>query len=156
MVRKVHVQRHSVFLFCSIIIPRLLSSKSELQFPCFVHTLALNFKDWTFGVILTRHFRPKSRCLNGRVYCKPIDVTSKMLFIEGRTTLCNQLFLSYWSYWLLDKKETNITKLWKYFPQKNFQKVSKVQFWKQWLYIFDKIIWQKLQVGTCQSKYCRK
>ena len=75
---------HSVFLFCSIIITQLLSisSKSELQFASFIHTLALNFKDWTFGVIVTRHFRPKSGLLNEIVYCKPIDRTLKMLFIE--------------------------------------------------------------------------
>ena len=32
-----------------------ISSKSELQLACFIHTLALNFKDWTFGVIVTRN-----------------------------------------------------------------------------------------------------
>ena len=70
---------HSVFLFCSIIITQLLSisSKSELQFASFIHTLALNFKDWTFGVIVTRHFRPKSGLLN-----EIIDRTLKMLLIE--------------------------------------------------------------------------
>ena len=36
-------------------------------------TLALNFKDWPFGIIVTRHFRPKSGHLNDRVYCKPIE-----------------------------------------------------------------------------------
>ena len=46
-------------------------------------TLALNFKDWPFGVIVTRHFRPKSGHLNDRLYCKSIDRTLKMLFIEG-------------------------------------------------------------------------
>ena len=94
---------HSVFLFCSIIITQLLSisSKSELQFASFIHTLALNFKDWTFGVIVTRHFRPKSGLLN-----EIIDRTLTMLFIER--SFYDQLFLSYWSYWFLDKKETNI------------------------------------------------
>ena len=46
------------------------------------YTLALNFKDWAFGVIVTRSFRPKSVHLNERVYCKPIDRTLKMLFSE--------------------------------------------------------------------------
>ena len=56
--------------------------------PCFrngkisYNTLALNFKDWSFGVVVTRHFRPKSGHLNDRVYCKSIDRTLKMLLIE--------------------------------------------------------------------------
>ena len=84
MVRKVHAQLHFVFLSRSIIITQLLriSSKIELKFTCFIHTLALNLKDRTFGVILTRHFRPQLDCLNERVYIKPTDKTSKMLFIE--------------------------------------------------------------------------
>ena len=47
------------------------------------HTLALNFKDWPFGVIVTRHFRPKLGHLNESVYFKPLNRTLKMLFIEG-------------------------------------------------------------------------
>ena len=46
-------------------------------------TLALNFKNWPFGVIVTHHFRPKSGHLNDRLYCKSINRTLKMLFIEG-------------------------------------------------------------------------
>ena len=45
------------------------------------HTLVLNFKDWHFGVIVRRHFRPKSVHLNESVYCKPVNRTLKMLFI---------------------------------------------------------------------------
>ena len=83
-----------------------ISSKSELQLACFIHTLALNFKDWTFGVTVTRHFRPKSGRLNERVYCIPIERTLKMLLLRGRAAFYDQLFPSYWNYWLLDKKET--------------------------------------------------
>ena len=69
-----------IFLFCSIIKTQLPSTslKRELQFLLVLemgifHTLTLNFKDWRFGVIVTRHFRSKSDQLNGSVYCKPID-----------------------------------------------------------------------------------
>ena len=79
----------NLFLFCSILITQLLSIslKSELQFLTVseywkLYTLALNFKDWPFDAIVTRHFRPKSGHLNERVYCKPIDGTLKMLFIK--------------------------------------------------------------------------
>ena len=79
------------FFFCSIIITQLLSisSKGELQFAlCLFHSFsfnpyALNFKNWKISVIVTRHFKPKLGSLNERVYCKPIDRTLKMLFIEG-------------------------------------------------------------------------
>ena len=40
-------------------------------------TLALNFKDWPFGIIVTWHFRPKSGHLNDRVHCKPINLFSE-------------------------------------------------------------------------------
>ena len=87
--QKVHAQRHSFFL-CSIIITELLSTslKSELKFlPASeigkFHTLALNFKDWSFGVILTRHIRPKLGHLNERIYCKLIDRTSKFIKESG-------------------------------------------------------------------------
>ena len=86
LVWKVHTQLHSIFLSCSIIITQLLwiSSKSGLQFTCFIQTLNLHFKDWTFGVIVTRHFRQKSSNLNKRVYCKPIDRTFKMIYIHWK------------------------------------------------------------------------
>ena len=87
--QKVHAQRHSFFL-CSIIITELLSTslKSELQFlPASeigkFHTLALNFKDWSFGVIVTRHVRPKLGHLNERIYFKLIDRTSKFIKESG-------------------------------------------------------------------------
>ena len=48
---------------------------------CFIHILDLNFKDCTFGVIVTRYFRPKSGRLNKRVYCKPIDRTIELIYI---------------------------------------------------------------------------
>ena len=89
LARKVHAQLYYIFLFCSIITTQLLSTsiKSEWQFwPVselgIFHTLALKFKDWPFDVIVTRHFRPKLVHLNESVYCKPIDRTLKMLFIE--------------------------------------------------------------------------
>ena len=47
------------------------------------HTLALNFKDCPFGVIVTGRFRPKLGHLNERAYCKLIDRASKMLSING-------------------------------------------------------------------------
>ena len=75
------------------------------------HKLALNFKDCTFGVIVTRRFRPISSCLNERAYCKAIDRKLKMLFIEGLGNFLQPTVLSYGSYWFLDKKETNITRL---------------------------------------------
>ena len=85
---KAHAQFRSFFL-CCIIITKLLSTslKSELEFLLVsemgkFHKLALNFKDWPFGVIVTRHFRPKCIHLNERVYCKLIHRTSKMLFIK--------------------------------------------------------------------------
>ena len=62
------------------------SSKSELQVALrlfHTYTLALNFNDWPFGVIATRHFRPKSARLNDTAYCKSIDRKLNMLFIEG-------------------------------------------------------------------------
>ena len=82
-----------ILFYCSIIITESLSTslKSELQFlpelqPVSkmgkLHTQALNFKDWPFGVIVTRHFRSKLSHLNERVYCKLIGRTSKMLFIK--------------------------------------------------------------------------
>ena len=49
-------------------------------------TLALNFTDWPYGVIVTRHFRPKSGNLNDRVYCKQTDGTLNMLFIVGSSS----------------------------------------------------------------------
>ena len=77
------------FCLCSIIITELLSTslKSELKFLPFSEmgkfpTLALNFKDWPFGVMVTRHFRRKLDHLNERVYCCLIDRTSKMLLIK--------------------------------------------------------------------------
>ena len=53
-------------------------------------TLALNFKDWPFGVIVTHHFRPKSGHLNDRLYYKSINRTLKMLFIEGSGSFLRQ------------------------------------------------------------------
>ena len=77
------------FCLCSIITTELLSTslKSELKFLPFSEmgkfpTLALNFKDWPFGVMVTRHFRRKLDHLNERVYCCLIDRTSKMLLIK--------------------------------------------------------------------------
>ena len=66
-------------------------------------TLALNFKDWPFGIIVTRHFRPKSGHLNDRVYCKPIEHW-KCHSMRGRAAFYDQPFLSYGSYWLLGKE----------------------------------------------------
>ena len=65
--------------------------KSELQFLSVseirkFHTLTVNFKDWPFSAIVTRHFRPKSGHLIERVNFKPIDKTVinlENLFIEG-------------------------------------------------------------------------
>ena len=66
------------------------SLKSELKFLSLLekgkfHTQYLNFKDWTFGLIVTRDFRPKSGHLNERVSFKPINEISKchLLFTLG-------------------------------------------------------------------------
>ena len=147
MVQKVHTQLHFVFLFCFIIITQLLwiSSKSELKFLCFIHRLVLNLKDWIFGVILTRHFRPKSDCLNERIYIKPIDKTSKMLFIEWSGSFLRPNIFELLKLLVFGlKRNRNITRLWKYFPQKTkvstiCRKYRKIQFWIQWLFICDKI-----------------
>ena len=130
----VNAQLHSVFLFCSIIITQLLwiSSKSELQVTCFILTLALNFKDWTFGVIVTRHFRPKSGLLNERVHCEPIDRTLKMIYIRwgvGQLSKINYFWvMEVTGFWI--KKRHKYNKTLKIFPSKNksfhnLQKVSK-------------------------------
>ena len=73
LAQKVHVQLYSIFLFCCIITTQLLSTslKSELQFLSvsemgIFYTLVLNFKDWPFDVMVSRHFRPKSGQLNER------------------------------------------------------------------------------------------
>ena len=62
------------FFGCSTIITELLSGsvKSELKFLPVpemgtFHTLVLNFKDWPFGVVVTRYFRTKFGYLNERV-----------------------------------------------------------------------------------------
>ena len=87
--KTIGAEKVNALFFCSIIITELLSTslKSELQFLSAsemrkLQALALNFKDRPFGVIVTRHFRPKLGHLNERVYCKLIDRTSKMLFIK--------------------------------------------------------------------------
>ena len=134
MVQKVHTQLHSIFLFCSIIITELpsISSKSDLQFACFIHTLALNFKDWTFGVIVTRHFRPKSRRLNKRVYCKPIDRKLKTIYVHwvvGQLSTTNFFWvMEVTGFWIIKKHKYNKTL--KIFSSRNktfhnLQKVSK-------------------------------
>ena len=53
------------------------------------HTLALNFKDRLFGVIITRQFRPKPGHLNNGTI-KPVDRTLKMLFIKGSGSFLRQ------------------------------------------------------------------
>ena len=85
--QKVHARLYSVFLYRSLIMNELLSTSLQLQFQPVsemgkFHALAMNFKGWPFGVIVTRHFRPKVGHLNERVYCKLIDRTSKVLFIK--------------------------------------------------------------------------
>ena len=139
MVRKVHTQLHSIFLFCSIIITQLLwiSSKSERQFVCFIYTLALNFKDWTFSIAVTRYFRPKSGRLNKRVYSKPIVRTLKMIYIHvgvGQLSMTNYLWVKEVTV-SRQKRNINITRLWKYsqkqkFPQspKSIKNYTSVQF----------------------------
>ena len=98
-----YIPNYTLFLFCSTITTQLPSTslKSELQFwPIselgIFHTLALNFKDWLFDVIVTRHFRPKSVHLNESVYCKPIDRTLKMLFIEESHSFLRPIIPGLW------------------------------------------------------------
>ena len=81
------------------------SLKSELQFLIvsemgIFHIIALNFKEWPFCVILTRHFRSKSGHFNEKAYCKPIDRTLKMFFIKGSDSFLRPIFPELWK--LLD------------------------------------------------------
>ena len=150
MVRKVHTQLHSIFLFCSIIITQLLwiSSKSELQFVCFIYTLALNFKDWTFSIIVTRYFRPKSGRLNKKVYSKPIVRTLKMIYIHGWV---GQLSTTNY-FWVMEvtgfstKKKHKYNKTLKIFSKTKVSTISK-KYWKLHfctvLYICDKMYFIK-------------
>ena len=107
--RKVHVQLYSIFLFCFIITTQLPSTRltSELQFlPVsemgIFYIVALNFKDWLFGVTVIRHFRPKSGNFSESIYCKPIARTLKMLFSERSCSFLGLWFLSYGSYWFVN------------------------------------------------------
>ena len=59
-------------------------------------TLALNFKDWPFGIIATRHFRPKSGHLNDRVYCKPIGRKLKRLLNESSGSFLRPTIPEFW------------------------------------------------------------
>ena len=105
--------------------------------------LTLNFKDWTFGFIVTRHFRPKSVCLNKRGYCRPIARILKMIYIHWGV---GQFSTTYY-FWVMEVTGFWIKKRHKYkiyFPQNT--KVStmsreyrKAQFWIQWLYNYDKM-----------------
>ena len=103
LARKVHGQLYSIFLFCSILTTQLLltSLKRELQLRPVTemgifHALVLNFKDWHFGVIVTRHFRPKSVHLNESVYCKPVNRTLKMLFIVDSHSFLRPIISELW------------------------------------------------------------
>ena len=77
------------FLFYINISVTIFKFKKWITIPsCFRNekisysALALNFNDWPFGIIVIRHFRPKSGHINDKVYCKPINKTVKMLFNE--------------------------------------------------------------------------
>ena len=60
------------------------------------HTLALNFMDWPFRVIVTRHFRPKSGHLNEIVYCKRIDRTLKNVIHWRSGSFLRQIIPALW------------------------------------------------------------
>ena len=103
LAQKVHDRLYPIFLFCSIITTQLLSTslKSELQFwPVselgIFHTLVLDFKDWLFDIIVTRHFRPKSVHLNESIYCKPSDRTLKMLLIGESHSFLRPIIPGLW------------------------------------------------------------
>ena len=116
-------------------------SGSGFESSCSQSTL--NFKDWTFGFIATRHFRPKSGRLNKRVYCRSIARALKVIYIHwGVGQLSTTSF--FWvmevtGFWIKKKHKYKI-----YFSQKT--KVStisreyrKAQFWIQWLCNYDKM-----------------
>ena len=72
--------------------------------------LTLNFKDWTFGFIVTRLFRPKSGCLNKRGYCRPIARALKMIYIHWGV---GQLSTTYY-FWVMEVTGFWIKKRYKY------------------------------------------
>ena len=91
--------------------------KSELQFLLvsemrIFHTLALKFKNQLFGVTVTRHFRPESSGhLNESVYCKPIDRTLKMFFIDGSDSFLQPIIRELWKLLVFVQKNKNIRRL---------------------------------------------
>ena len=65
------------------------------------HTLALNFNGWLFDVIVTSPLKPKSVYLNRSIYCKPIDRTLKMLFIEESHSFLRPIIPGLWNLMVL-------------------------------------------------------
>ena len=47
------------------------------------HTLALNFVGWSFGITVTRHFRPKLGHSNEMIYFDPVNRGLKLLPNKG-------------------------------------------------------------------------
>ena len=129
----------NLFLFCSKLVTQLLSTSFkkvnynsrlfQKQKKFSYSTLAQNFKDWPFGVILTWHFRSKSGNLSDSVYCKPIDRTSKMFFTEGSGNILRPAILDLWKLLVFGYKN-KYKKILKIISSKNnsfhnLQKVSK-------------------------------
>ena len=91
------------FFVCFIITIQLPSTslKRELQFLSvsemgIFYTLALNLKDWPFGIIASRHFRLISGYLN-ELYCKTIDKTLKTLLSEGSSSILRSMIPELWT-----------------------------------------------------------
>ena len=115
----------------------------------FYSYISLEIWGLTLGVIVTRHFRPKSGPLNKRVYCKPIDRTLKMIYIHwrfGQLSKINYFWvMGITGFWIKKKHKYNKTE--NIFLKKQvstiFRKYRKLQFWIEWLCIGDKIYLNK-------------
>lgn len=106
LAKKVNAKLYSNFLFGSIKITQFLSPwlKNELITYLLLdskmrklHTLALDFVGWPFGISITRHFRPKPSHSNDRIYRKPKQK------IENVTQ------------WRVRQLSTTTPELWKFF-----------------------------------------
>ena len=111
-----HAQLYSIFLFCYIITQLPSTSlKTELQF---------------LSVSVTRHFRPKLVHLNESLFCKSVDRTLKILFIEGSDCFLRPIISELWKLLVFGSKKHKYKKTSKIFYSKNksfhnFHKVSK-------------------------------
>ena len=119
LAKKENAKLYSTFLFSSIKITQFLSPwlKNELITYLLpdsemrkLHTLALNFVGWPFGISITRHFRPKSSHSNERIYRKPKQkIENVILWRVGQlSTTTPELWKFFQNQfcWFLDKRTT--------------------------------------------------